>query len=104
MSNAPDTTRGRGGKTGGVVALFFLLTSSLVCKVWLKRTSTKASEEGGLVTFSFNFPFLLEAIFYLPPLTCVFIKLIRVSMKESSILSFKGISKVGVLFFGHLRY
>jgi hypothetical protein len=61
-------------------------------------------EEGGLVTFSFNFPFPLEPIFCLPPSTYVLAKLVRVSMKEGSILSLKGISRVRVLSFGQSRY
>jgi hypothetical protein len=62
------------------------------------------SEEGGSVTFSFNFPFPFEAIFHLPLSTCVLAELVRVSMKEDSILSFNGISKVGVLSFGWSKY
>jgi hypothetical protein len=96
--------RGGLGRIGGVVALLSLLTSSVVYKVWLKGTSTKALEEGGLVTFSFNFPFPLEPIFCLPPSTYVLAKLARVSMKEGSILSLKGISKVRVLSFEQSRY
>jgi hypothetical protein len=87
------------GRIGGIVAFLYLLTSSIVYKVWFKGTSTKALKEGGLVTFSFNFPFPLEAIFSLPPSTYVLVELARVSMKEGSILSFKGISRVGVLSF-----
>jgi hypothetical protein len=82
-----------------MVALLFLLTLFVVCRVWLKGTSTKVSKEGGLVTFSFNFPYPFKMIFHLPPSTCVPTKLARVSMKKGSILSFKGISKVGVLSF-----
>jgi hypothetical protein len=96
--------RGRARRTCGVVAFFFLLTSSIIYKVWLKGTSIKVSKEGGLITFSFDFPFLLEAIFHLPPSTYVSTKLVRVSMKASSIFSLKGISKVGVLSFGQSRY
>jgi hypothetical protein len=36
-------------------------------------------------------------IFHLPPLTCVSAKLTKVSIKEGSIFSFKGISKVVVV-------
>ncbi len=92
------------GKIDGIIVLLSLLTSLVVCRVWFKITSTKASKEGILITFSFNFPFPLEAIFCLPPSTCVFAKLARISMKEGLIFSFKGISKVGVLFFGQLKY
>jgi hypothetical protein len=46
----------------------------------------------------------LEVIFHLPPSTCVFVELARVSMKEGSILSLKEISKVGVLSFEQSRY
>jgi hypothetical protein len=56
-------------------------------------------KEGGSITFSFNLPFPLEAKFYLPPLTCVLVKLAKVSMKKGSILFFKGISKVGGVIF-----
>jgi hypothetical protein len=87
------------GRTSGVVALLSLLTLSIVYKVLLKRTSTKASKDGGSITFSFNFPFPLEAIFRLPPSTYVPTELTRVSMKEGLIFSFKGIFKVGVLSF-----
>ncbi len=86
-------------RTGGVVVLLSLLTMSVACKIWFKGTSTKVSKEGGSVTFSFNFPFPLEVILCLPPLTCVLAKLARVSMKESLILSPKGISRVGVMSF-----
>jgi hypothetical protein len=86
------------GIASGVVTLLSLFTLFVVCKVWFKRTSTKALEEGGLVTFSFNFPFPLEAIFCLLPSTYVPTELAKVSMKEGLIPSFKGISKVGVLF------
>jgi len=55
--------RGWVGRTGGVVALLSLLISFIVYKVWLKGTPTKALEEGGSITFSFNFPFPLEVIF-----------------------------------------
>jgi hypothetical protein len=70
------------GIIGGVVALFSLLTSSIIYKVWFKGTSTKALEEGGLATFSFNFPFPFEAIFSLPPSTHVLVELAKVFMKE----------------------
>jgi hypothetical protein len=40
----------------------------------------------------------LEAIFHLPPLTCVLVELVRVSMKEGLIFSLKGIFKVGCNF------
>jgi hypothetical protein len=53
------------------------------------------SEEGGSVTFSFNFPFPLEVIFHLSPSTCVLAELVRVSMKEDSLFSLKGISRWG---------
>jgi hypothetical protein len=82
-------------RTGGVVALLSLLTLSVVYKIWFKGTSTKALKEGGLVTFSFNFPFPLEVIFCLPQSTCVLAELARVSMKEGLILSRKGISRAG---------
>jgi pyruvate/2-oxoacid:ferredoxin oxidoreductase alpha subunit len=81
-------------KTGGAIALLYLLTLLVVYKVWLKRTSTKASKEGGLITFSFNFPFPLETIHCFPPSTCVSIKVAKVSMNEGSILSLEGICKV----------
>jgi hypothetical protein len=51
-------------------------------------------EEKGFVTFSFNFPFLLEVIFRFPPSTCVVVKLAKVSMKEGLILFFKEVSRV----------
>jgi hypothetical protein len=60
-------------------------------------------EEGGLVIFSFNFPFPLEAIFCIPHSTCVSTKLARISMKTSFILSLKEIFKVGVLSFGSVE-
>jgi hypothetical protein len=91
--------RGRVERTCGVVAFFSLLTSLVVYKVWPKGTSIKVSEEGGLIIFSFNFPFPLGANFHLPPSTCVSIKLVKVCMKACSIFSLKGISRVGVLFF-----
>jgi hypothetical protein len=69
-----------------------------------QRDLNKGVIGGGWVTFSFNFPFPLEAIFYLPPSTYVFTELARVSMKEGLILSLKGISKVGVFSFGQSRY
>jgi hypothetical protein len=88
----------------GVVTFFSFFTLLVVSKVWFKGTSIEALEEGGEVTFSFNFPFPLEAIFHLPPSTCVFVKLARASMKVGLILSLKGISRVGVLSFGQSRY
>jgi hypothetical protein len=36
--------------------------------------------------------------------TCILAKLAKISMKKSSILFFKGISKVGVLSFGQSKY
>ncbi len=98
------------GIIGGVMALLSLILLPFFCRprVWLKETSTKtpwyALEEGGLVIFSLNFPFSLEENFHLPPSTYVPIKLAKVSMKKSLILSLKGISKVGVLSFKQLRY
>jgi hypothetical protein len=92
------------GKTGGVVAFFSLLTLSVVCKIWFKGTSTKMLKEQGSIIFSFNFPFPLEVIFHLPPSTCVLAKLARISLKEGSIFSHKGISRVGVMSFEHLKY
>lgn len=96
---------GRVGRTSRVVPLLYLLISFVVSrpKVQFKGTSTKASwstlKKVGLLIFSFNFPFPFEAIFRLPPSTCVHAKLVIVSMKEGSILSLKGISRVGVLSF-----
>ncbi len=55
------------GRTCGVITLLSLFTSSVIYRIWFKRTSTKTSEEGGLV----NFPFPLEVIFCLPPSTYV---------------------------------
>jgi hypothetical protein len=46
----------------------------------------------------------LEAIFHLPPSTFVSTELAKVSMKVGLILSLKGISKVGVLYFRQSRY
>ncbi len=91
--------RGGVGRINGVVAIFSLLTSLVVYRVWLKGTSTKVWEERGSITFSFNFSFPLEAIFYLPPSTCVYAKLARASMQMGLIFFLKGISKVGVLSF-----
>jgi hypothetical protein len=91
--------KGGVGRIGGVVAFLSLLTSSVVCKIWFKETSTKALEEGGSVTIFFNFPFPLQVNFHLPPSTCVLVELARISMKEGSILSRKGISKVRVISF-----
>jgi hypothetical protein len=91
---------GKVGRIGEVVTVLSFLTSFVICRIWFKGTSTKALEEGGSIIFSFNFPFHLEAIFHLPPSTYVYTKLARVSMKKGSILSFKGISKMGVLSFG----
>jgi hypothetical protein len=95
----PTPPRGGVGKIGGVVAFHSFLTTLIICRVWFKKTSTKASEDEGSVTFSFNFPFPLEAIFHLPPSTYVSTKLARASMKAGLIFSLKGISRVGVLSF-----
>jgi hypothetical protein len=92
------------GRIVEVLTLFSFLTSLVASKVYLKGTSTKASKEGVLVTFSFNFPFPLEAIFHLPPSTCVSTELTRASMKVGLIFSLKGISRVRVLSFGLSRY
>jgi len=54
------------GKTNGVVFILSLLTLFIICRIWFKRTSTKMSNEGGSINFSFNFPFPLEEIFHLP--------------------------------------
>ncbi len=51
-----------------------------------------------------HLPFTLEAIFHLPPSNYVLAKLPRVSMKHDSIISLKGISRVGVLSFRQSRY
>ncbi len=94
----------RGGKNRcGSNLSFFLHIVSCIQSLF-KGTSTKALEEGGLITFSFNFPFPLEAIFHLPPSTFVSTELAKVSMKVGLILSLKGISKVGVLYFRQSRY
>jgi hypothetical protein len=95
MSSALDTTRRRGGKNMWGRNFFFLSSHRYLST----KSGSKASEEGGSITFSFNFPFPLEAIFRLPPSTYVSTELERVYMKTSSILSFKGISRVGVLSF-----
>jgi hypothetical protein len=56
-------------------------------------------EEASSIILSFNFPFPLETNFHFPPSTYVLAKLAKISMKEGLIISFKGISRVGVLSF-----
>ncbi len=96
-------SKGGVGRIGGVVALLFLFILFIVCRlrVWLKGTSTKASwftlEKASSIILSFNFPFPLEMIFCFSTSTYVLAKLARISMKEGSILFFKGISRVVVL-------
>ncbi len=89
MSSALDSTNRRGGKNMWGSSLSFSFTLSIVYKLSFKRTSIKTSEEGGLITFSFDFPFPLEIIFHLPPSTYVSTKLTRANgeTKETYIMN-----------------
>ncbi len=84
MLSVLNSTRRRGGKNWWGSSPSISLHILVVCipAIWFKGTSTKVSsstlEEGGLVIFSFNFPFPLEAFFCLPPSTYVPAKLTRV--------------------------
>jgi hypothetical protein len=69
-----------------------------------QRDLNKGVIGGRLGCFLLQLSLSLEAIFYLPPSTYVFIELTKVSMKEGLIFSLKGISKVGVFSFRQLRY
>ncbi len=106
--SAPDSTKRKDGKNQwGSSVSFSHILCYLRSIIQFKGTSIKPPDlhqRREFLFLSFNVPFPFELTFFrFPPSTYVPTKLARVLMKECSIFSLDGISKVRVLSFEQSR-